>query len=144
MEIKDFMIQDHQRLDQALEGFVGISTNDPTLKMELFHRVRAVLERHMAWEEEILFPCIERRSGMHMPGPSALVQFQHQRIKALLEKLSIQIANKEKEVDESQKELIALLTLHAEEEKRVLYPWIDLCLCEEDREKVLEKMKQSM
>ena len=144
MEIRDFMTQDHQRLDQALKDFAGISTNDPTLKMELFHRVRAVLERHMAWEEEILFPCIERRSGMHMPGPSALVQFQHQRIKALLEKLSVQIVNKEKEVDESQEALIALLTLHAEEEEKVLYPWIELCLCEEDRKEALKKMKQSM
>lgn len=144
MTIRDFMEQDHERVDRALMEFTEIARSDPARKLELFRLLRAGLERHMGWEETVLFPCIERRSGMHMPGPSALVRFQHQQIKALLEKLSTQIIRRDQGTEESQKALAALLSLHGEEEKKVLYPWIDLCLCEEEQEEALEKMKQSL
>ncbi|HZR45825.1 MAG TPA: hemerythrin domain-containing protein [Candidatus Manganitrophaceae bacterium] len=143
MKIKDFMTEDHARLDQALHDLM-IAGDDPARQIDLFHLFRAGVERHMAWEEEILFPCIERRSGMHMPGPSSLVKFQHQQIKALLEKLSIQLTRRDQEAEESQKALSLLLARHGEEEEKVLYPWINLCLCEADREEALEKLQRSM
>lgn len=42
----------------------------------------------MGWEEEILFPSIARRNGIHMPNPSARVRSQHRKIRELLDEIS--------------------------------------------------------
>lgn len=141
MKIKDFMTHDHERLEQILRDFLKARDHDGVRARELFDQFKTGVEKHMAWEEEILFPAIERRTGMHMPGPTVLVQSQHQQIKMLFEKLSAQI-DKEGGTEEALKELIDLLARHSREEERILYPWIDVSLDKEDREAALEQMKQ--
>jgi iron-sulfur cluster repair protein YtfE (RIC family) len=141
MKIKEYMEQDHARLERILTAFFEARDQDVVRARELFHEFKSGVEKHMAWEEKILFPAIERRTGMHLPGPAVLVQFQHQHIRALFEKISAQI-EKEGETEEAIKELLDLLVLHHREEERILYPWIDLSLDKEEREAVLEQMKR--
>ncbi|WP_168063218.1 hemerythrin domain-containing protein [Candidatus Manganitrophus noduliformans] len=141
MKIKDFMTHDHERLEQILRDFLKARDQDGVRARELFNAFKSGVEKHMAWEEEILFPAIERRTGMHLPGPTVLVQSQHRQIKALFEKISAQI-DKEGGTEEVLKELTGLLALHSREEERILYPWIDVSLGKEEREAALEQMKQ--
>ncbi len=140
MKIKDFMAHDHEELERVLRDFLGARNQDAVHARELFHKFKTGIQAHMAWEEEILFPMIERRTGMHLPGPAVLVQAQHQHIRALFEKISALI-DKEGGIEEALKELIDLLALHRREEERILYPWIDVSLGKEDREAALEQMK---
>lgn len=141
MTIKDFMTHDHERLEQILRDFLKARDQNDHRARELFHEFRSGVEKHMAWEEEILFPAIERRTGMHLPGPAVLVQSQHEQIKLLFKELSAQIDN-EGGNEETLKALIDLLALHNREEERILYPWIDVSLGKEDREAALEEIKQ--
>lgn len=140
MEIKDFMTHDHDRLEKLLKDFLTVS-QDIVRARELIHEFKTGILRQMDWEEEILFPMIEHRTGMHMPGPTVLVKTQHQQIKSLLEKLSVQI-DKEGSAEGFLKELVDLLALHSREEQRILYPWIDVSLPKEDREEALKEMKR--
>lgn len=141
IKIKEYMEQDHDRLERILTAFFEARDQNVVRARKLFHEFKSGVEKHMAWEEEILFPAIERRTGMHMPGPAVLVRFQHQHIRTLFEKISAQI-EKEGVTAEEIKELLDLLVLHHQEEERILYPWIDLSLDKEEREAALEQMKQ--
>lgn len=138
--IKDHMIRDHDQLNRALEEFQQIKNKDPAEAWELFLEFKIGLLRHIAWEEEILFPLIECRTDMHMPGPTALVRIQHQQIKALLEQITDQIIRREESTENLEKSLIDLLTIHSEEEEKILYPWIEMTLTEADQEAALNQM----
>jgi hypothetical protein len=140
MRIKEFMIQDHDRLDRVLREFARAGNLDPARRLELFHEFQAGLQRQMAWEEEVLFPLIECHTGMHMPNPSTRARLLHQQIRALLEKLSGQI-RQEGKTEESEKALFDLLALHSGEEERVLCPWIATCLDGKAQEEALDKMR---
>jgi iron-sulfur cluster repair protein YtfE (RIC family) len=141
MKIKDFMTHDHDRLERLLKDFLGEKDQDISRARGLIDEFKTGILKHIAWEEEILFPMIEHRTGMHMPGPTVLVQPQHQQIKSLLEKISVQI-EKEGSIEGTLKELVDLLLLHNREEERILYPWIDVSLDKEDREEALKEMRQ--
>lgn len=142
MNIKDFMMQDHHRIEETLNDFLSNQDPGSARTLEMLKEIKTAIERHMAWEEEALLPCIESSTGMHMPGPSDLIRSQHRQMRALLESIHIQIVHK-KGIEALQKELADLLTLHRREEERILYPWVDTCLSEEEREAALNKMKQS-
>ena len=141
MNLKEFMTQDHNRLERILRDFLSVGDEELAQARKLFHEFKIGVERHLAWEEEVLFPSIECRTGMQAPGPSTLVRSQHRQIREFLEKIFARILNGES-AKEAQRELIDLLALHSREEERVLYPWVDLCLCLEEKEEAIERMKR--
>lgn len=141
--IKEFVIRDHDRLLRTLKDFQQIKDKDPARAWELLLEFRTGLLRHIAWEEEILFPSIECRTDMHIPGPSIRTRTEHQQIRGFLEKLTDQIVQRREDAEELGKNLINLLILHYEEEEKILYPWIEMTLNEADQEDALNKMGHS-
>lgn len=142
-KIKEFMIRDHDRLDRTLKDFQQIKNKDPAQAWELFLEFKTGLLRHIAWEEEILFPSIECRTDMHMPGPSIRMRTEHQQIRGFLEKITDRIVQKRENAEELGKNMISLLILHCEEEETILYPWIEMTLNEADQEDALNKIGHS-
>ena len=60
--ITDFMEQDHDRLDGLFKDFQSAKAGDPAKAKALFSEFKRSLQRHIIWEEEILFPRFERRT----------------------------------------------------------------------------------
>lgn len=77
-KIKDRMLRDHDRLNQALKELQRMKNKDPARARELFLEFKSSLLGPIAWEEEILFPLIECHTDMHIPGPAIRVRVQHQ------------------------------------------------------------------
>ena len=50
---------------------------------ECFEKFKFGLHRHIAWEEEILFPLFEEKTGMTDGGPTFVMREEHRQIKAL-------------------------------------------------------------
>lgn len=61
-KIKDRLLREHDRLNQGLKELQQIKNKDPARARELFLEFKSGLLRHIAWEEEILFPLIECRT----------------------------------------------------------------------------------
>jgi len=142
-KINEFMAEDHKRLDDLLRNFQRTKSQDQSRARELFHEFRILLLRHLHWEEQILLPTIEARQCMHMPGPSTITRLEHQQIKELLETAYDHVVRQQRWADPLEKQLVEMLEAHTKEEERILYPWIDLSLSEEEKEEALEKMKHS-
>jgi iron-sulfur cluster repair protein YtfE (RIC family) len=140
-EIKTFMTADHKRLDKMLEEFQRLKKTDPTVARTLFHEFKIGIDRHFAWEEEILFPMIESRTGLHMPGPATITRAAHQQIKKLLEEIYDQVVNKGKWAEELENRLVEMLLSHGKEEEKILYPWIEQSLGQAEREEALDKIE---
>ena len=141
-KVFDFMAQDHDRLDGIFKEFREVKNNDLKKAKSFFHDFKIGLQKHIVWEEEILFPIFENKTGMFETGPTAVMRMEHRQIKEFLEKIHDQILKGEtSKIDELEKGLIEVLTAHNQKEESILYPWIDDSLSETERENVFTQMK---
>ncbi len=98
------------------------------------------LQRHIIWEEHILFPVFESRTGMEDQGPTAVMRMEHRHIKVFLDQIHDHIAKKETDTDGFEKDLVETLAAHNRKEETVLYPWIDRCVSERETEALMTRL----
>jgi iron-sulfur cluster repair protein YtfE (RIC family) len=65
--------QDHDRLDDLFRQFQALKLSDRESAGRAFQEFKAGLERHIAWEEEILFPAFENKTGQ-TSGPTQVMR----------------------------------------------------------------------
>lgn len=135
--ISEFMSKDHDRLDGLFAEFKRLGQGDSSQAKELFQGFRNGLLRHIAWEEELLFPLFESR--MHLSGgPTEVMRMEHAQIKEYLDRI---VSGQGEDVGQVAEWLEMVLRGHNEKEENILYPWIDQAIPEEARQGVLEKMR---
>src|SRR4051812_13811228 len=84
--LNDVLAEDHRRLDGLLERFQECKPKDSARAKELLARFVSGLHRHLRWEEAILFPLFEHKSGQ--AGLTRTLLAEHQEIRERLEALS--------------------------------------------------------
>jgi iron-sulfur cluster repair protein YtfE (RIC family) len=85
--INEFLTEDHGQLDALLEGFQEWRVKDLAKAKELLAQFVAALYRHLQWEEAILFPLFERKTGQ--TGLTRTLLGEHREIREWLEALSV-------------------------------------------------------
>jgi len=68
------MSVDHDRLDEIFEGFKKLKDDDIDAAGKLFLEFKTGLLQHINWEEDILFPVFEQKTGIHDTGPTAIMR----------------------------------------------------------------------
>jgi len=138
--IAGFMGRDHDRLDGLFRNFQANEAGDPAAAKPFFHDFKVGLQRHIVWEEEILFPIFEERTGLRGQGPTEVMRAEHRQIKDFLERIHAAVAAKERSTDADTEGLLLVLGDHNAKEESILYPWIDEALSENERAKVFADM----
>lgn len=142
-EIANFMGNDHDRLDAIFKEFQSLKKRDLSKARNLFSDFKSGLERHIVWEEEILFPIFEQRTGMLNSGPTFVMRMEHRQIKDYLGKIHEAILNGDVNTDEFERGLVEVLTAHNNKEESILYPWIDDSVSDEEKERSLLRMEKT-
>lgn len=132
---------DHDRLDGLFKTFQNLKRSDFSKAKEAFVDFKFGLQRHIVWEEEILFPAFEEKTGMHDSGPTAVMRMEHRHIGMLLEELHQKVKNHNSESDAEEKALLSILSEHNMKEENVLYPAIDRLLSVEELKGVFRRME---
>lgn len=135
---------DHARLD-ALEAaaFGARSDGDFPTAFDIFAEFALGLRRHIGFEEDLLFPAFESKTGMPpTAGPTAVMRMEHREIERLLESIAAGIGDAAGEVDTLRLRLHVVLDNHNVKEERVLYPTIDQLLGAEESRKIVERIQQ--
>lgn len=140
--ITNFMGQDHDRLEGLVTEFQATKGSDLGKAKHFFSEFKRGLQRHIVWEEEILFPLFEHRTGMEDRGPTAVMRTEHRQIKDFLEQIHDRIAKGETNTDEFERGLLAVLSAHNKKEETILYPWIDQSMSEQEAEETLARMRE--
>lgn len=139
--ITDFFQADHRRLDAIYERFQQAKEagDDALVHFEGF---ADGLSRHIAWEEEHLFPLFEERTGMGVGGPTEVMRHEHRQIEGLLEALRDDLKGDGPETPgENEALLLEMLAQHNAKEEQVLYPSIDNLLSEDECAKLIARLK---
>jgi hemerythrin-like domain-containing protein len=140
--ITDLLAQDHDRLDDLFRTFQSLKATELSEARHAFSAFKIGLQRHIVWEEEILFSIFEERTGMVDAGPTAVMRLEHRRIKDLLEDIHGHLGRGEIDTKEQEAALLTVLADHNAKEEGVLYPWFDRSLSEDLVRDVLRRMRE--
>ncbi len=132
--------KDHDRLDELFKTFQTVKRSDFPKAKAAFKDFKIGLQRHIVWEEELLFPIWEEKTGMIEDGPTPVMRFEHDQIKQLLEAIHQKVERQNLDTDQDEQALVNLLSSHNRKEERALYPAIDNVVNADEREKVFNDM----
>lgn len=138
--ISAFYEQDHDRLDELFKTFQQFKRSDFAKAKEAFKEFKFGLQRHIVWEEDLLFPLWEEKTGMSEGGPTFVMRAEHRQIGQQLEAIHDKVAEQNPDCDQEEQALLNLLGSHNIKEERVLYPAIDQVTSEDERETVFQNM----
>jgi len=139
--ICEFYEQDHDRLDELFKTFQKLKRSDFAKAKEAFKAFKFGLQRHIVWEEDVLFPLWEEKTGMSESGPTFVMRAEHRQIGQQLEAIHDKVGEQNPDSNQEEQALLNLLGSHNMKEERVLYPAIDDVTSAEERETVFRNMK---
>ena len=139
--ITAFYEQDHDRLDELFKTFHKLKRSDFPKAKKAFKEFKFGLQRHIVWEEEILFPLWGKETGITEGGATSVMRTEHRQIEQQLEAIHRKVSEQNPDSDQEEQALLALLGSHNMKEERVLYPGIDRVTSTEVREAVFQDMK---
>jgi regulator of cell morphogenesis and NO signaling len=132
---------DHDRLDELFKNYQQWKRTDFVKAKEFFKQFKHGLQRHIIWEEDILFPIFEQKTGMYGQGPTEVMRMEHRLIKRHLEAIHDKVKVGSSDTDNDEILLLNTLFQHNEKEERILYPAIDRSMNEGERKGVFETMQ---
>jgi len=140
--ISSMFDKDHERLDALFKSFQTLKRTDFLKAKNAFLEFKAGLQRHVAWEEEVMFPLWEKKSGMTGGGPTIVMRNEHREIGDCMESLARKIQAQNPETDREEEILLDLLDRHNMSEEEVLYPEMDHLISAEERETAFRAMEK--
>jgi regulator of cell morphogenesis and NO signaling len=139
--VSAFYEQDHDQLDALFTIFQQQKRSDFAKAKEAFKAFKFGLQRHIVWEEDVLFPLWEKKTGMTDGGPTFVMRRDHREIGACLEAIHRKVQGQDLESDREEQALLDLLERHNMTEEQVLYPAIDKATSADERDAVFRNMK---
>jgi iron-sulfur cluster repair protein YtfE (RIC family) len=131
--IQEAFAADHDRLDGLFADFCQWKRSDYTRAREAFKEFKFGLQRHIIWEETILFPLFEQKTGMVRCGPTEVMRTEHRRIGECLEAIHQKVKAQDPHSDPEEQALLEALTIHNEKEETILYPALDRLLSDDEK-----------
>ena len=139
--ITAFYEEDHNRLDELFKTFQTMKRSDFAKAKAAFKEFKVGLQRHIVWEEDLLFPLWEEKTGMSEGGPTFVMRHEHRQIGQLLEAIHDAVSADNPGSDQEEQMLLTVLSSHNMKEERILYPSIDNVINADERDKVFRDME---
>lgn len=125
MSLANWFTADHQQCD-ALWAEVEDAGTDLAKVRAAFATFDARLRRHLAMEEDVLFPAFDQSSGMHGMGPTAMMRIEHTQMRGLLDQMARSATARE--VTNLGDTLLMVIQQHNAKEEGMLYPMAEQML----------------
>jgi hemerythrin-like domain-containing protein len=139
--INQHYTEDHDRLDELFHQFQTLKPNDRVSAVKAFNGFKTGLERHIVWEEEILFSSFEKRFG-HLGGPTEVMRLEHQEIRKYLDAISQKLDRDDFGTINEEMGLQLMLCSHNQKEESILYPMMDQAFSEPERAGMFSEMSK--
>ena len=119
-----FFEQDHRDCDARwVDVEELLDTLDVDAARVAWQKFDAGMRRHIAMEEEVLFPALESAARMGGGGPTAMMRMEHQQMRGLLDQIesAMESGDAEQALDIGDT-LLMLVQQHNIKEEGMLYP----------------------
>lgn len=136
--LDDFLTDDHDRLDELIAGFQDGKDENPLLAAEVLAEFTTSLLRHLTWEETILFPLYEEKTGQTALTKTLLAE--HEDIRTWLAALNEKVAEGDTDCDHEAAMLVNELGAHNGREEQIVYPQLDKLLSDAEKQATFGRM----
>lgn len=136
---------DHRRLDAILAAAKQAwHAGDIARGSARFAEFRDGLERHIATEEEVLFPAFEALTGGAGGGPTQVMRLEHGELRRLMAQIASELGRGGADGGEMPlAALTARIYAHNGKEERILYPAMDRAARDADAlEALLHRLRE--
>ncbi len=128
--LRTFFTDDHQRCDRLwseAEEAAGAGRADAARgKLQAFAAAR---RRHLAMEEEVLFPAFEQATGMTGGGPTFVMRSEHSQMRRILDEMERAAGAGDLDAVLAQGDtLLMVIQQHNVKEEGMLYPMAERAL----------------
>jgi uncharacterized protein (DUF2249 family) len=126
-EIGAYFARDHDEIDLIFK-YLHADVEEFVPCSGIFDEFNARLERHIRWEEEVLFPAVERRAPMLVDGPGRVMRMEHVEIRAFKAQAERMLKSSPPDFTRAIEALDAMagvLIDHNRKEEAVYYPMSD-------------------
>jgi len=128
--LAEYFTCDHRACDSEwAEVETAADAGDDAAVRAHFERFEAHMRRHLAMEEELLFPAVEAATGMHDAGPTQVMRMEHEHMRAVLDQMAAAMARGDREELLDQGDTLhILIQQHNVKEEGVLYSMAERAL----------------
>lgn len=137
--ISAFFQNDHREIDAILER---VAFGYPPEALEAFQEFHERLERHIHWEEGILFPAVASKAPPLAMGPIRVMKMEHEEIRkhkaAALDALKKGDGESARTHSDA---MLGVLKEHNAKEEQVLYPACDQLLSSAETQAILAEVR---
>lgn len=143
--VTEALAWDHDRLDALLgRVFEERARSSYEKARELWPSFEFGLRRHIRFEEQVLFPVFEKRTGLpEDAGPTGVMRAEHRAIEMLLEGIRGTVGVPGAAAETLRAELLRVLGEHNEKEEQVLYPGTDSMLTPEESDALVASIQEA-
>jgi iron-sulfur cluster repair protein YtfE (RIC family) len=125
-----------------VDAFVARAAGDTAAAATRYRAFADGLRRHIATEEELLFPLFEKRAGLLPdPTPTEVMRKEHEEILRLLGEILRSIGDPAKLPDQARAAFHEILEEHHRKEEGLLYPALDVVLTPEELQELVAKVQ---
>ena len=119
-----FFEQDHRDCDARWADVEELlDTDDVEAALPAWQKYKSGMQRHIAMEEEVLFPAFESASGMAGDSPTVAMRIEHRQMQGFLEQIAAAIvAGDSQRALDIGDNLLMLIQKHNDVEEGTLYP----------------------
>ncbi len=140
--ITEYYQNDHLRLDKLFDLYSTLKHSDSLKAKSSFQEFKIGLQRHIVWEENILFPVFEKKTNIVTGGPIQVMKQEHRQIKQYLESIHEKVKNNDFNTDSLEKEILSVLSQHNLKEENILYPYIDKLTNKDEKNEIFIAMDE--
>lgn len=137
-----YLAWDHDRLDAILESArAGVESELWEDARGRIAEFREGLFRHIAIEENVLFPVFEDATGIREEGPTSVMRHEHADIKEAVEGMAASIDEQSTDgFERCHANLLGVLVEHNMKEENILYPATDRAVDDVARNRLVEAL----
>lgn len=134
---------DHDRLDELESAaFAARESGEFEAARGRYGEFACGLRRHIAFEEEILFPEFEQKAGFDSAwGPTAVMRQEHGEIRFLLDEIERAIGTAGPDALDLRRRFREVIAEHNEKEELVVYPGVDGLLSAAERDALFARIQ---
>lgn len=144
MGIQESMCETHERLEQQLINYRRLRPSNVAEAKAAFFAYYDRLKKHIAWEEDVLFPVFLKKAQWHDSGPIDMMRYEHRQIVAVLDIIYDKLMRNDLNVADDERKLEITLSLHTGKEEHILYPIIERLLTEEEADRIAAQAEDLM
>ena len=130
VSLVDYFTSEHRRCDGGWADVEAVAdAGDAAATAEHWTRFRDSLLRHLAMEEQLLFPAVEAATGMANAGPTQVMRMEHEQMRGVLAQMSaaVERGDSDELIDQGDT-LHILIQQHNMKEEGMLYPMAEHAL----------------